>query len=57
MGKDIVLAYMKKHELPLNRQTYVSLNWGGSQDPSKPLEAELEAEIPEEFQLNKNRTD
>jgi hypothetical protein len=57
MSKDIVLAYMKKHELPLNRQTYVSLAFAGDQDPSQPLPAELEAEIPEEFQLDKKQTD
>jgi hypothetical protein len=51
MSRDIVLQYMKKHELPLNRQTYVSLAFAGEQDPSKPLDAELEAEIPEEFQM------
>lgn len=54
---DHILEYMKKHELPLNRQTYVSLNWMGEQDPSKPLPAELEASLPKELQMKDNKED
>jgi len=49
---DYVLAYMKANDIPLTRVNYIGLNWFGDiEDPSEPLDAELEAELPEQFQL------
>jgi len=49
---DYVKKYMEKNDIPLTRESYIKLNWPGV-DPKKPLPAELEAELPEEFQ-NRN---
>lgn len=43
-GGDPVLETMLKDNMPLNRSTYIGLNWGGKPDP---WTAEHEAEIPE----------
>jgi hypothetical protein len=43
-----MLAYMIKNGLPLTRQTWIDLNWGG--DTPKPWTAEDEAELPEPWQ-------
>jgi hypothetical protein len=56
MSKDIVLEYLKKHGLLTgdrgkDRRTYVELNSMGAADPDEiPLDGELEADLPEEFQ-------
>ena len=47
---DHVLEYMKKNSIPLTRENYINLNFSGDEDPSKPLDAELEAELPKELQ-------
>ena len=52
---DHILKYMEKHQVPLNRQNYVAINWMGDADPSKPLPAELEASLPKEFQIRNER--
>ena len=52
---DYVLDFMKKNNLPMDRETYVEINWMGVYDPRKPLPAELESEIPEEFQLKSEK--
>lgn len=46
---DFTLQYMKDHKIPVTRENYVELNWVGRYDGSKPLPAELEAELPEEL--------
>lgn len=46
---DYVEQYMKKNDVPLTRENYIELNWP-QVDPKEPLPAELEAELPEEFQ-------
>jgi hypothetical protein len=56
MSKDVVLNYLRKNNLltgdpGLDRRTYISFNFCGDIDPDEnPLDAELEAELPEEFQ-------
>ena len=47
---DFVLEYMKKHDIPLTRENYLAIDRPGV-DPSKPLPAELEAEMPDEIQF------
>lgn len=49
---DHVLAYMKKHHYPMNRETYLNLAYMGN--PPEELCAEEEAQIPEQFQEWKN---
>lgn len=50
LGRDILLDYMREHQLPLTRKNYLDL--AGLKEP---LEAELEGELPKEFQLTKTR--
>lgn len=51
MAQDIVLEYMKEEGIPLTRENYIGINWMGDiEDPSKVLPAELEAELPVQFQ-------
>ena len=45
---NIVLDYMKKHNIPLTRENYLAIAYFG--DPPDELDAEGEAEIPEEIQ-------
>ena len=53
---DLLLDYMKKHNLlpkdrGLARRAYIELAYWGDIDPDQiPLDAELEAELPEELQ-------
>ena len=53
---DHVMEWLKKNHMltgdrGLDRRTYVSLAYCGDIDPDDvPLSAELEAELPEEFQ-------
>jgi len=46
---DIVLNKMLELDIPLTRQNYLNLAYLGS-PPPEPLDAELEAELPEQFQ-------
>jgi hypothetical protein len=48
---DLVLEYMKKHDIPVTRENYVSLNTLGDADGGQLLEGENEAELPEDLQL------
>jgi hypothetical protein len=41
---DPILAYMIKYGMPLNRQTWMDLNYGS--DVPTPWTAELEGEVP-----------
>ena len=56
MPKDIVYEYLRKKGLLTgdpgkDRRTYISLAFLGDVDPDEnPLDAELEAELPEELQ-------
>jgi hypothetical protein len=45
---DPILSYMIKHGMPLNRQTWMDLNWG-SEVPD-PWTAEDEDEVPRIWQ-------
>ena len=53
---DYTLDFLRKNNLLTgdpgkDRRTYISLNFCGDIDPDEnPLHAELEAELPEEFQ-------
>jgi len=46
---DHVLEYMKKRGIPITRENYLFWNFLG--DPPDELDAELEAELPEEIKL------
>ena len=54
---DSVLDWMKKHLPPeqWTRKRYLTLAYLGN-SPDEPLDSELEAEIPEEFQLPENQS-
>jgi hypothetical protein len=54
---DCVLDWMKKHLPPeqWTRKTYLTLAYLGN-SPGEPLDPELEAEIPEEFQVPGNQS-
>jgi hypothetical protein len=54
---DCVLDWMKKHLPPeqWTRKTYLTLAYLGN-PPEEPLDPELEAEIPEGFQLPENQS-
>ena len=45
---DHVLDWMKKNDVPLTRKNYLEIAYMGD-PPPEPLDAELEAEIPEEL--------
>ena len=45
---DPILDHMIRHNLPLNRQTWIDVNYGG--EPPDPWTAEDEAEVPEPLQ-------
>ena len=51
----IVLDYMKKHNIPLTRENYLQINYMG--DVPEELDAEAEAEIPEEIRSSSNEDD
>lgn len=46
-GSDPILDYMKAHQLPHTRETYLSLA-----DLKEPLDPELEQQLPRDFQLD-----
>ena len=48
---DYVMNYLKEHNIPVTRENYIEINWMGDYDPSKPLPAELEAELPSALQM------
>ena len=45
---DYVLDFMKRHDVPLTRENYLQIAYMG--DPPE-LDAEAEADLPEQFQL------
>lgn len=47
---DLLLEYLKKHNIPVTRENYVTLATLGDQNGSEPLGAELESELPEGLQ-------
>lgn len=47
---DYVLAFMRAHGIPIARANYFAIDRPGA-DPTKPLDAESEAELPEQIQL------
>jgi hypothetical protein len=51
-GKDITLDALKRRNMPVTRENYILMNWMGDYDPSEPLPAELEAELPDFLQLD-----
>lgn len=48
--EDMIVAYLKKLGIKVDRKTYVTLNSMGDQDGSEMLPAEEEAELPESLQ-------
>ena len=48
---DHVLNFMEENNIPITRMNYIEINWMGDYDPSKPLPAELEAELPSALQM------
>jgi hypothetical protein len=57
MDKDPIIEYMKENDIPVTRDNYIGLNWLGDYDPSEPLPAELEADLPEELQIHDEEED
>lgn len=51
---DYTLNYMKENNIPLTRENYIEINWMGDYKADEPLPAELEAELPKQFQLQPN---
>ena len=49
---DSVLEYLRDNDIPVTRENYIGLNWMGEYDPTQPLPAELEAELPEGLQMS-----
>lgn len=47
-----VLDYMIKHGIPLERQTWLDLNWGS--EVPKPWTAEDEDQVPRAFRLDED---
>lgn len=43
---DPILSYMIRHGLPLNRKTWIEVNYGGNSEIPKPWTSEDEAEVP-----------
>jgi hypothetical protein len=48
--RDLIVEYLKKHNLPVTRENYVALAFLGDSDGKEMFDAELEAELPEELQ-------
>lgn len=46
---DPVLAHMIRYGLPLNRKTWIEVNYGGDSEIPKPWTAEDEMEVPLPF--------
>lgn len=46
---DEVLRFMEEHDIPATRQNYLDLAYMGN--PPEVLDAEAEADLPEQFQL------
>lgn len=53
--KDYTLEYLKKNNIPVTRENYVGLNFLGDYDPKEALPAELEADLPKELQIEKEK--
>jgi hypothetical protein len=47
---DIVLDKMKQSKIPMTRENYLELAYLGN--PPEKLDAEQEAELPEQFQIS-----
>jgi hypothetical protein len=53
---DGTLQLMKEHNIPMTRENYLRLAFAGN-PPAEPLDAEVEAELPEQFQRRLVRLD
>lgn len=51
---DIIVDYLKKHNIPVTRENYVALNTLGDETGKTVLDGENEAELPEELQKGEN---
>jgi hypothetical protein len=49
---DGTLALLKEIGLPLTRENYLMLAFAGK-PPQEPLDGEIEAELPKEFQMDR----
>jgi hypothetical protein len=49
---DHVLEYMKQHNIPVTRENYLDIAYMGN--PPDVLDAEEEADLPEELQLTED---
>jgi len=49
MPADIILEFIKRHQIPITREDYREINWMGS--PPAELDAEEEATLPAEFRI------
>lgn len=48
--ENLLLEYLKKHNIPVDRRTFVSLDTLGDESGEDMLDAEMEAELPQELQ-------
>jgi hypothetical protein len=46
---DSILKFMNEHKIPLTRENYLEIAYMGT--PPTELDAEEEAELPEQFQM------
>lgn len=52
---DYILEYLKENKIPVTRENYILVNSLGDNDGSQPLDAEDEAELPEELQIQNQK--
>lgn len=51
--KDIIVEYLKSKGIPVTRENYIALDSLGDHDGKSMLEAEQEAELPEQLKQEK----
>lgn len=52
---DYVLQKMEQYKIPMTRENYLNIAYFGN--PPEQLDAEAEAELPEQFQLRGNSSE
>lgn len=55
-SNDEIVKFLRDNKIPVTRANYIGLNWLGDYDPSEPLPAELEMDLPEELQFQEKGT-
>lgn len=49
---DPIVVYLRENNIPVTRANYLGLAYFGDVDPEVELDAELEADLPEQLQLH-----